>query len=603
MGPMMRSRPLDRKRFVRWTAASILALFVWSFIAAPAAQTEEAGVVEPESLSAYNAVADATPVTATGDMRLPVSVVPVSVGPSLVHSTSEVGYPSSATSIGWLLNNGLLNSFHGLTTGTKVPTEVTASQPGGAEKEEFVLRRENVGNSSTARVGAGVVRATAEHSDRPRAYTHGYLTNLVLLPAPGSPEEAPGTYDPNEDAAKEKENPTTFPVASPTPSLTPQEDDPRAFTPNPRQQMGLVTVGSVSSASETLREDDRAVSIAVAEINGLNIGNRTGDGRCTNCFTIDSIRLEARAESNATGEGALAAWRLLIHRACRVSTANDAQGNAYEQVQCLNPDPDTILGLRGASSQEDFEKVFGGVKNEVANGRGVRYVNSDELNAFFASGGGLGETGIRMYFGGDPKKGTDFGRNEILEGGQVAKAFARGLNIEVTTAVPSRYLGEAAMYAKDGLDAADKQCADAEKEINQRGDVALVCPGGAAGFAKQVRTVALTFGRVRAEAIARPGFPPPPADDDDGPLIPQIPTINIPTITIPEITIPAQTGGGGQTVVVGGGIGPGKLRLKVNWSTIRLKPWAPKDMAKAVLSGGFALSLAGLVRRRLGIGL
>jgi hypothetical protein len=590
MGPMVRGRPLDRKRVARWSAVAIVALFLWSFIAAPSAQTQETDVTEPSSLGAYDATADATPLTTLVDHQVALIQLP----PTIAHSASEVSLPSQANSIAYILDNGLANGLHGTTTGNKVPTEVTASQPGGNEKDEWVLAEQSLGNDDFGKVGAGVARATAEHSVKPRGFAHAYLGNLVLLPAPGSPDQPPGTYDPANDQSREQENPGTFPVPSGSPT---PEDDPRAYTPNPNGQMAILAVGSVASTSESFREDGKVVSIAVAEINGINLGNRTGDNRCTNCITIDSVRIEARAESDGTKEGALAAWRLLIHRACRVSAANDAAGNSYEAVKCLDPNPDKIIEVvSNDHSAEAFEDSF-----TDTNANGVRRVKSlDALNEMFAKGLGsgsmsTGDLGLRMIFG----KG---GSATVTQNGQQAAANAAGLEFEVTTAAQTHVLGMFANSAQPVVAPLDKECQDnVPSGINlpngssETFPEAIPCPNGIVDKAATLRSVRFTLGRVAVSAVARPGSG---AVDLGGTTTPGSPSFNIPSVSIPSFNIPAQSGGG-NNYVVGGGIGSGPLRLRVNWASVRIKPWKPLDMTKGILGAALLLGLVVLVRRRL----
>ncbi len=598
MGPMVKGRPLDRKRIAKVGALLVVALFVWSFIAAPPAQTaDEIEIEEPTGIEAYDTHADATPVAPFIDHRS-IQTVPVALNPAIAHSNSEVSYPSAASSIAWLLDGGLVNSVHGTTTGNKVPTEVTASQPGGTEEQEFFLARDTAGNNDTARYGAGVARATAESSDRPRGYAHSYLGNLVLLPAPGSPEQPPGTYDPAGDDIAEQENPTTFipPSGSPTPS-----DDPRAFTPNPRQQMGVFTIGSIASTTETLREEGRVISIAVAELNGINLGNRTGDNRCTNCFTIDSLRVEARAETDAQGTSAW--WRILIHRACRVATANDGAGNAYEAVTCLDPDPDKIIEVMGGGSgapsndPDQYEHAF---DPRDPNGRGVRRIASlEKLNEMFQKGLGAGDfqTGdlmFRMYFG------KNAAASKPKDSKEEAWAYARGLEIQVTSVPTSAGLAylekQVGMPAQPVLGPIQQNC---EERATISSQLTLPCPNGVLATAKDLRTVSLTLGRVSANATARAGLGNGGGlDDGSGTGAPGFPSFDIPSFDIPSFDIPSGGSGGGNTYVVGG-LPAGKMQMKINWSSMRIKPWKPADMAKGLFAAALAAGLVLIIRRRL----
>ncbi|MCA1832054.1 MAG: hypothetical protein ABR548_03055 [Actinomycetota bacterium] len=582
MGPMLLKAPLNKKRVTRRSLILISGLFVWSLIAAPQAVPDEPKIEEPPTLSAYDATADAAPISGLIDHQLRL----VAAAPGIAHSTSEVSYPSEATSTTWLVDGGVLNGAHGTTTGTRVPTEASASQPGGIGSEEFSIGSDTVGNDSTLRYGVGVARASAVSSDRPRGLGNAHLANIVLLPAPGSPNEAPGTYDPQGDASHEKEHPPS-----------PGADDPRAFTPNPAGQMGLLTIGSVTSASDTFREAGTVVSIAVAEINGINIGNRTADNRCTNCFTIDQIRVEARAESDGTSTGALARTRILVHRACRVAIANDAQtGDAYEAVKCLDPNPDGVIAV--VSGKEDPETLE---DQEDPNARGVREVESIEvLNKMFHDGLGMtGDMGFQIHFG------TQFG-STIEDKGEVADAFAQGLAFQVRTVVAAKQAGDIADANKDSIKSADQQCDEAQGKVQdqeppqlaaQTSSVTVPCPSGVAETARAVRTVDLMIGSVHATASARPALGGVvPGDETGGGTF--TPGIEIPTVNIPSFNIP-QGGGTNQYIVGGGGIGAGRLKLVVDWSSVSVKPWAPKDMAKAIFSGALLLGLVMLVRRRL----
>jgi hypothetical protein len=622
---MIPKPPLDKRRLAKRGSVLILALFVWSLVAAPQAQPEEPEVVEPTTLVAYDAIADAAPIIANVDHQVRL----LTTSPGIAKSTAEVSLPSEAKAIAYLVTLGVLDGANGTTTGTRVPTESSATQPGGADEEEFKAARDSFGNGSTLRYGAGVSHATALHADRPRAFANAHLFNLVLLPAPGSPQEAPGTYDPRGDAQRED--------PSPSPGATPSPDDPKKFTPNPPGQMGILTIGSLTSASETVREEGTVISIGVAELNGISIGNRTADNRCTNCITIDSVRIEAFAQSDGTKEGAFAATRLLIHRACRVAISNDARtGDAYETVRCLNPNPDEALmveEIAGSRSRAEFQAAFEEYfeKQEDPNAGGVRKVKSiEKLNEMFESGlgdpknGGLatGDIGLRLHLGNEAKA-------TVSEGGQLVEAHARGLEFEVRTAIPSGIIGDVADQNAAAIADADKQCTegqgnvhDATSEAHNRAQetydgasppsplpkptvvfpeappAEAPCPGGAISAARAARTIHLTLGSVGVSASARPGLGLGGGVGEEGGGGPAFPSFDIPPVNIPSFNIPS--GGGGNNVIVnGGGLGSGRLRLVVDWSSIRLKPWPPMDMAKAIFTGALVLGFAMLLRRRL----
>jgi hypothetical protein len=581
MGIMTKRSAGDRRRLARWGAIGVVALFVWSFVAAPGALTAEDEVEEPASLSAYDTQADAAPILGLLDHQ--TYLIPI--GSAIAHSTSEVSQPSAAGATAWLVDLGIANGLHGTTTGNKVPTEATASQPGGSAAEEFVLTNEPAGNESTIRYGAGVSRATAEHSERPRGFAHSFLANLVVLPAPGSPDQPPGTYDPAGDAAKEQEHPGPVPSGSPTP------DDPKAYTPNPRGQMAILAIGSVASSSETIREEGKVISIAVAELSGINIGNRTADNRCANCITIDSMRIEARAESDGTKEGALAAWRILIHRACRVAIANDpVTGAAFEQVRCLDPNPDGIIEAR---DEESFAEAF-----EDPNARGVRKIETLEgLNTAFAAiaqGLGTKDLGITVHFATQKDN-----KATLSPDGQEADAVARGIFFEVTSAVASEKVNQAAQSEKDLIAAGDQACGQINAGIPPNANASAPCPSGVVNTAAARKVVRLTLGQVTASVKATPSFGVPTSGEETGGVV-GIPEIKIPEFNIPSFEIPAAGGGGSTTIVQGGLRGP--LKVKVDWSSIRVKPWKPKDMAKGFFAGGLVAAMIWAVRRRLRLG-
>ncbi|MGH2830191.1 MAG: hypothetical protein ACRDJM_06885 [Actinomycetota bacterium] len=595
---MSKRSPAERKRLLRIGAIAILALFTWSFIASPntaptTAAGDETQIVEPATLSAYNAIADAAPVRGL----IQHNTYLVSAEPAVARSTSEVSLPSQATSTSWLIDMGTVNGLHGTTTGNKVPTETTATQPGGATEEEYSIQRGFVGNEALLRFGAGVVRSAAERSERPRGFGYGYLGNLALLPAPGSPEAPPGSYDPEADRARETERPPS-----------PGANDPAAYTPNPKGQMAILAIGSVASTSETFREEDTAISIAVAELNGINIGNRTADGRCTNCITIDSLRVETRAETNGTKEGSKASWRILLHRACRVAITNDpVTGAAYEGVQCLNPNPDGIV--------EAFEEQNPDAGEEALadpNARGVREVKTlDQLNDALATLGQtlqVGDIGLTL------RVGTEAENKALIEesnpkGTVTATANARGLMLELRTTAASNALTQAAgntgvQTLVQTLDGACAAVAEGTNDVPPPPPpanavaVPAACATGAMQTGQAVRVLRLGLGQVKAAAKAVLGIGPGAGDPGDGEDTPEFPTIEIPTFEIPSFEFPSG-GAGGNTYIVEGGLRSGPLSLKIDWASLRIEPWRPKDLAKGFFVGGVVAGMIMLMRRRL----
>lgn len=593
MGVMTKRSPESRRKLAKWGAAATAGLFLWSFIAAPSAQTADEEIVEP--LAAYDAVADAAPIRGLVAHKTYL----VEVEPAIARSTSEVSLPSTATSTSWLADFGLANGLHGTTTGNKVPTEATATMPGGPEREEFSIGNPTVGNGAFLGFGAAVNRASATSGERPRGFGHAYLLNLNLLPAPGSPEAPPGTYDPDGDTAKEQEH------ATPSPGSTETPDDPQAFTPNPKGQMAILSIGSVASSADTFREDNTVVSISVAELNGINIGNRTADGRCTNCITIDSMRVEARAETDGTKEGGRASWRILMHRACRVAiTNNPTTGQAYEGVQCLDPNPDMLIEAFETQNPDEGEHAIAD-----PNARGVRKIQTlDRLNeAFKGLSDALGVKDLGLSL----RAGTDEENSVFVDStGEEAIAAARGLVLELRTTGTSEFILDKIAgndSFKQLISGADEQCqkvADVPKPgplaspPPQLGAVAVPpqCGSAAVDSATTGRTLRLALGHVKAVAKASVLTGLPGGEGDEGT---QVPTITIPEIKIPSFNIPPGGGGGNTTVVQGGGLQAGPLKLKVHWSSISLKPWKAKDMAKGFFSGGMVVGIVALVRRRL----
>jgi hypothetical protein len=192
-----------------------------------------------------------------------------------------------------------------------------------------------------------------------------------------------------------------------------------------------------------------------------------------------------------------------------------------------------------------------------------------------------------------------FGTNgfaKVGDAGEVAQAVANGLEFEITTAAPVRALGMFASAAKPVITPLDEQCNSAPTLGSQ---AAIPCPGGVIDKASTLRTVAFTLGHVSVSAVARPGAGTVGGGGTNGPTTPPFPSFDIPRVNIPTFTIPPGGSGGGGTYYVGGGIGPGALKLKINWASVRLKPWKPMDMAKGFFATGLAIGLGALIRRRM----
>ena len=315
MGPMIRGRKLDKRRVTKLGALGMVAMFAWSFIAAPASISQVEPAAEPDEIIAYSTFAEAAPVSSYLDHKSPVPAP--AFGIALAHSLTEVNQPSQASALAWLTDFGIANGLHGTTTGSAVPTEASARQPGGAPTAEFRAAGGPIGEEEFGRASAGVARTSATQQGSPRGFANSYLGNLVLFPAAGTPPEPPGTYDPGD----------TFPGG---PELAPTPD------PGPRSQMAILSVGSIASTSESVRNGETVTSIGVAELQGINIGNRTSDNRCTNCFTIDAIRVETFAQTNGTKSKA--GYRVMLGRACRralVATGEEGGGFPREEDTCL----------------------------------------------------------------------------------------------------------------------------------------------------------------------------------------------------------------------------------------------------------------------------
>ena len=599
MGPMVRKSAIAKRRLVKLAATWLVALFVWSLVASPASVGQAEEPTEPEQLSAYFTDADAAAIL--GYVRhaaLPAPPCAVNAA----HSVSDVALPSAASGLALLTDFGICNGLHGTTTGAAVPTEASARQPGGAPTAEFVLAGGPIGEEEFGRAAAGVARASAGREGSPRGFAHSYLGNVVLFPAAGSPPQPPGTYDPD----------ATFPGG-----------DAGAATPDPapQHQMGIVSIGSIASSTESIRNSETVTSIAVAELHGINIGNRTSDNRCTNCITIDTLRVEAFAETNGTPTGVRSGHRVLIGRACRRALNTDPE-----------PDESGLRGPREVDTCLPLER-FG---NGTATG-GLYELNPEAVDALNEL---LGEPllisdniAIRIQAGrpghvdedrpqrvpaGDPcrnyhypdPKGKPIAECDAAgsrtgpdrDKGEEAKAVAEGLDIDIlhfsaAGIVPSNEQLDSCfgLYNQPPLSEIPTTTGNAELDIVV--GTAASCP---VGKLRSVRTLNFTLGAVSAGAIARVLPPVPPVDfggdTGGGGALPPI----APGPVGGEI--PPVTGGDGVTVVGGGGLGQGTYGLRIDWSSFKIRPWKAGDIAKASLFGVIVGGMIWLARRRLRFG-
>ncbi len=624
MGPMTRGRKLDKRRVTKLGAVGMVAMFAWSFIAAPASISQTEPAAEPDEIIAYSTFAEAAPVSSYLDHKSPVPAP--AFGVALAHSLTEVNQPSQASALAWLTDFGIANGLHGTTTGSAVPTEASARQPGGSPTAEFRAAGGPIGEEEFGRASAGVARSSATQQGSPRGFANSYLGNLVLFPAAGTPPEPPGTYDPGD----------TFPGG---PELAPTPD------PGPRSQMAILSVGSIASTSESVRNGETVTSIGVAELQGINIGNRTSDGRCTNCFTIDAIRVETFAQTNGTKSKA--AYRVMLGRACRralVASGEEGGGFPREVDTCLplqdlgqgDPNAPETGGLH-AMDTAAFNDFF----SEPVVLSGITCPGS-ELPCTIALRITAGEGGHAdprrpertanppdsacrnyAYPDPDPKAKPAEGCQDLPESirpktgpdqdnGQEAKAVAEGIDIEILTLT-----GTQLVPVNADLDA----CFGVFNEVNgvvgelplqevpapppPLPDLAsavgtlLSCP--VPGL-RQIREVNLTLGVAQSAAIARPNIPVevPPTDGGGGPIAGG--PIGGPIAGGPILGGPIDGGAGPVTVVGGGGLGSGKYALRIDWKSFKIRPWKAGDLAKAVLTGGIFGTMVWLIRRRLRFG-
>ena len=619
MGPMVRGEKLDKRRLTKLAAVGIIAMFTWSLIAAPASEGQDESVAEPEEISSYFTFADAAPIAGYVDHQaLPAPAF----GPGFAHTSTTVELPSEASAIAWLLDAGIANGLHGTTTGASVPTEVNAKQPGGEEKGEFTTAGGPVGEEEFGRVAAGVARVSAVHSAAPRGFGTAYFSDVCLFPAAGSPPEPPGTYDPD----------ARFPGGA---KQSPVPD------PGPISRQCIVSAASIASTSQSIRENDTVTSISVAEISGITIGDRTSDNRCTNCFYIDAMRVEAFAQANGQPGGSKAGYRLMFGRACRrafvpwtTDTAREAlpppigaeAPEAHEEDQCLgNPsregfpegNADAGADVLSEVPAEDLNAFFdeplilGMVPCPGTPGKNCRLairVNAGERNIDPARAEHTTnppEDVCRNYAYPDPnpkaKEDPDCKKYGVRTGvdkdqGQEAKAVAEGLDIDILTLTASQVIppNEDLETCLEGRIPAALY--DNEQFGTLYGAVKdqVGCP--IAGL-RSIRELNLTFGVAQAGAVARPGFLPSEGGGDGGGLGGIIPPITPPIG--PGTDIGGGAGGGGVQVIGGGGLGSGKYGLKIDWKSLKIKPWPAKDLAKALFAGAIIAGMVLLIRRRL----
>lgn len=620
MGPMVRGEKLNKRRVTKLAVVGIVAMFTWSLIAAPDSIGQAEAVTEPDSISSYFTFADAAPIAGYVDHQaLPAPAF----GPGLAHTTTEVALPSEASAIAWLLDAGIANGLHGTTTGASVPTEVNAKQPGGEPRAEFTTAGGPIGEEEFGRLAAGVARASAVHGNAPRGFGTAYFSDVCLFPAAGSPPEPPGTYDPD----------ATFPGGD---NQSAEKD------PGPLARQCIVSAASIASTSQSVRENDTVTSISVAEIEGITIGDRTSDNRCTNCFYIDAMRVEAFAQANGQPGGSKAGYRLMFGRACRrafvpgtTDTLREAfpppigaeAPKAHEEDQCI-----------GNPSREGFPNGNADAGDEILN-----EVDVKRLNAFFDEPLVLGEVpcpgsgancriAIRINAGErntdptraehttnppedvcrnyaypdpDPKAKEDAECKRLgvrtgadKDQGQEAKAVAEGLDIDILTLTASQVIPPNADLETclEGRIPAQLYDNPAFGTLYGEFKNQVGCP--IAGL-RSVRELNLTFGIAQAGAVARPAFLPPDGGGagDGGGLGGIIPPID--GGQIPGGDLGGGGNGGGVQVIGGGGLGSGKYGLKIDWSSLKVRPWKAKDLAKALFAGAIIVGMVLLIRRRL----
>lgn len=658
MGPMSRGRKINRRKVGKGTAVTLVGLMVWSLIAAPEVPANHPELEEPFDLSAYTTSADSAPIRSTlgHNTRL------VELTPAIAHSKSEVSLPSQASSISWLADLGIANSLYGTTTGTRVLTESTASQPGGAKEEEFKINDLVLGSQETAFVKTGRSYASADHGDRPRGYGNAYLGNICIGRRPGSPPDGPGTFDPD--------------------ALFPGAADP---IPDPgsqgQVQQCVLSIGSAASTSESLREQSIVKSVAVSEVNGINIGLRTADGSCrgaVSCINIDFIRAETFVEADATAGGSRARWRVTLGRACRRSFSGTL---GVETDTCVPFRPEFAGGL-------GFDRESGGGFSLTKISQFEQLNKEFEENQVWQSLPGLEDTMITLTLhagttdSGMPDKDPE-GRcertdrnwaypdtrlkdptkpnlgqiNPDYDAGQVACATAEGLSVDLTVinfGPSDKDLSDNEAY--QAVDADDEEpglqltipeplnsaledipiddpnqpnepdpqnfnakCAVKELKSRLPSQIAehipdaidTGLPGGTVDVPKcpvgpqtvstdTVRAVRRV--RIQLGTAASAAIARPgfgyPIGGEEG-TIPTFPEITIPTVDIPTINIPEFPAGGGGTTIIQGGGGIGAGPLKLKID------WAsvslkpwPAEDMAKGILSGGMIGLAGWLLRR-----
>ena len=564
------------RRGLRTAGALCAALMVWSVIAAPPTISQEAEIQEPSDLAAYATYADAMPI----QLYLDHQARQIPLGPAIAHSQSEVSLPSSASSIAWLVDGGVANGLHGTTTGAKVPTEASAKQPGGSSEEQFEIAGGPIGDEAFAVVHAGRAYATAVHSDNPRGYSTSQLGNVLILPAAGSPPDAPGTYDPN----------ATFPGG-----------DEGETDPAPRGQMGILSIGSIASTAESIRDGSTVTSIAVAELQDVNIGNRTSDNRCANCIRIDKVRAEAFTSTSGQPGSAEAAYRVIIGRACRRAFNADT---GEEEDRCLPLDPRDPQGTDGLQHVEEIEQLneffSKPVWYEMTDGA-VDYMVGVRIHA-----GSRHEDESRSRRTSEPPDDPERNYAAKRERGESTRAVAEALDVEIWTVTLTQAYDDAERRIGDtpGGDLIDQIDEDDEAPgIQVSGPGPLATQTGQQTIpiqtVRSIRRVHLALGIARANSVARTltgtGFDPvggggPGAAPTDGGLGTGAPA--------PDLG-PGVTGGVPGSTTTGL---TGPFSLKFDWSSFRIRPWAPYDMAKGIFIAGMIAGLWWLAKRRLGSG-
>lgn len=568
-----------RERRVRKPVKVLVAvaagLMLWSVIAAPSSIGEEVTVKEPAELIAYTTLADAAPIQNYFDHQ--TRLVPL--GPAIAHTQTDVSMPSVASGISWLVDMGVANGLHGTSTGNRVPTEASAKQPGGDPEQEFKVAGGPIGDKGFMSVRAGRSYARATYGDSPAGYANAFIKNVAVLPAAGAHEDAPGSFDPDQG----------WPGGSGT-------------DPAPQGQMALVSIGSIASSSRSLRENTTVTSIGVAELNDINIGNRTSDNRCTNCIRIDKLRVEAFAEANGNGGGARSRYRVTLGRACRRSF--DAN-TGVERDQCLPLDPRNPQGNKGLQSVNELEALNEQFEEpiwSVVSGGAVNYAIGVRIHA-----GSEHESPSRSRRTTDPKEDPHRNYADASKDGEVAKAVAEGLDIEVYTITFSQAFDDGEERIKG------TPAAQILREIDQDDEssgVQVTAPGPLGeqtgeqtipiDTVRSVRRAHMTFGVARAQAVARAtgaGLAPVAPLDNVGALPPG----GAPLGTEPLPGGPGEAGAApGGAAGTGGGVGlGGTMKLRLNWASFKVAPWKPGDMAKGIGAGAIIGGAWVLARRRL----